>query len=233
MHLRSVTVRVTLPLVDATCCGVGGYCANGLQFDEMLSADLKADALTLLTEAMRSEVHVSDEHVLTPSRRQHAEYVAACIVCNYGVLLEGPAAVGKTALVAALSASSGRPEQASSAAGRSDAISSRKVGERGSCTVCCSVPVTFFSGDISQYATALRPHPPPAPTPLGAARARQQLGLHKLAGLFGHVRACWQGLPVPARGIGSRHAQRGLFPRRRVQLGRPCHNERIVPIVGG
>jgi MoxR-like ATPase len=46
----------------------------------------------------------STDHVLTASRKAHAKSVAACVVCNLPVLLEGPAAVGKTALILALGA---------------------------------------------------------------------------------------------------------------------------------
>lgn len=45
----------------------------------------------------------NSEHVLTDTRKLQAEAVAACIDCNIPVLLEGPAAVGKTALVSFLS----------------------------------------------------------------------------------------------------------------------------------
>ncbi len=44
----------------------------------------------------------SGEHVLTPSRRHHAESVLVCVACNIPGLLEGPAAVGKTSLVSYL-----------------------------------------------------------------------------------------------------------------------------------
>lgn len=42
------------------------------------------------------------QHVLTPSRRKQATAVMACVACSFPVLLEGPAAVGKTSLVTAL-----------------------------------------------------------------------------------------------------------------------------------
>jgi MoxR-like ATPase len=41
----------------------------------------------------------SNAHVLTPSRKRQAEAVLMAIACNIPVLLEGPAAVGKTALI--------------------------------------------------------------------------------------------------------------------------------------
>jgi midasin (ATPase involved in ribosome maturation) len=42
-------------------------------------------------------------HILTSSRGKHLEAVATAIACNQPVLLEGPPAVGKTALIVALS----------------------------------------------------------------------------------------------------------------------------------
>lgn len=54
------------------------------------------DHLQGLAEAM------SCEHVLTGSRCATAQAVAAAIACNMPVLLEGPAAVGKTSLVSAI-----------------------------------------------------------------------------------------------------------------------------------
>eukprot|EP00775_Hariotina_reticulata_P003371 gene3371-3646_t len=45
---------------------------------------------------------MSREHVLSGSRQAVAQAVAAAIACNMPVLLEGPAAVGKTSLVTAL-----------------------------------------------------------------------------------------------------------------------------------
>ena len=45
---------------------------------------------------------MSSEHVLSGSRKTTAETVAAAIKLNMSVLLEGPAAVGKTSLVTAL-----------------------------------------------------------------------------------------------------------------------------------
>jgi hypothetical protein len=46
--------------------------------------------------------HMSTQHVLSPNRLEVARAVAACICLNLPVLLEGPAAVGKTSLVTAL-----------------------------------------------------------------------------------------------------------------------------------
>jgi hypothetical protein len=54
------------------------------------------DHLQGLAEAM------SAEHVLSGSRRATAQAVAAAIACNMPVLLEGPAALGKTSLVTAI-----------------------------------------------------------------------------------------------------------------------------------
>ena len=42
--------------------------------------------------------------MLTESRKEHAQTVMSCITCNSPVLLEGPAAVGKTSLILALAA---------------------------------------------------------------------------------------------------------------------------------
>jgi len=57
---------------------------------------LGLDHLAGLAQAM------SGEHVLSGSRQAVAQAVAAAIACNMPVLLEGPAAVGKTYLVTAL-----------------------------------------------------------------------------------------------------------------------------------
>eukprot|EP01127_Copromyxa_protea_P008978 TRINITY_DN2080_c0_g1_i4.p1 TRINITY_DN2080_c0_g1~~TRINITY_DN2080_c0_g1_i4.p1 ORF type:complete len:7466 (-),score=1064.85 TRINITY_DN2080_c0_g1_i4:44-22441(-) len=45
----------------------------------------------------------STEHILTKTRREHAQAVLSCITCRIPVLLEGPAAVGKTSLISYLS----------------------------------------------------------------------------------------------------------------------------------
>jgi hypothetical protein len=45
----------------------------------------------------------SAEHILTESRKKHAEAVMSCIECSIPVLLEGPSAVGKTSLISFLS----------------------------------------------------------------------------------------------------------------------------------
>lgn len=57
------------------------------------------DHLQGIAEAMTSE------HVLSGSRQATAQTVAAAIACNMPVLLEGPAAVGKTSLVTTLARS--------------------------------------------------------------------------------------------------------------------------------
>lgn len=64
----------------------------------------------LLTKAHPKELAVPDflgpveeaEHILTPSREAHARAVMACVACSMPVLLEGPAAVGKTSLISFL-----------------------------------------------------------------------------------------------------------------------------------
>ena len=43
-----------------------------------------------------------DAHILTPSRRRHAEAAVAAVLCAKPLLFEGPPSVGKTALVALL-----------------------------------------------------------------------------------------------------------------------------------
>lgn len=42
-------------------------------------------------EALKSHFTGTNDHVLTDSREEHAMYVTACILFNYGALLEGPA----------------------------------------------------------------------------------------------------------------------------------------------
>ena len=49
-----------------------------------------------------SNSSAAQSHVLTHSRKLHAEVVLGCIQCNYPILIEGPPAVGKTALITAL-----------------------------------------------------------------------------------------------------------------------------------
>lgn len=51
---------------------------------------------------LRNVTTNTGEHILTPSRKLQAEAVLSCTDCNLPVLLEGPAAVGKTALIAFL-----------------------------------------------------------------------------------------------------------------------------------
>lgn len=78
--------------------------------DEGLSSKVRAHL-----QAMNEPRPLSDEiqfsrsltesgvHVLTPSRRAQADAVMGCVECNMPVLLEGPAAVGKTSLIDFLS----------------------------------------------------------------------------------------------------------------------------------
>lgn len=49
-----------------------------------------------------TRLSMGSQHVLTPSRMKHARTVMASIDCNLPLLLEGPAAVGKTSLISAL-----------------------------------------------------------------------------------------------------------------------------------
>jgi hypothetical protein len=56
----------------------------------------------LLFSYVRLNFLSSGDHVLTREREEHAVYVAACAACDYCVLLEGPAAVGKSSLVMTL-----------------------------------------------------------------------------------------------------------------------------------
>ena len=53
----------------------------------------------------RSAVEFADankQHVLTPSRQRYRDSVRSCVECGFPVLLEGPAAVGKTSLIKAM-----------------------------------------------------------------------------------------------------------------------------------
>lgn len=47
-------------------------------------------------------VGTSRDHVLTASRQRYHDSVLACVKCGFPVLLEGPAAVGKTSLIKAM-----------------------------------------------------------------------------------------------------------------------------------
>ncbi|CAF4377794.1 unnamed protein product, partial [Rotaria sordida] len=47
-------------------------------------------------------IHESTEHILTESRLNYANAVLGAVACNIPLLLEGPAAVGKTALISYL-----------------------------------------------------------------------------------------------------------------------------------
>ena len=60
--------------------------------------------LTELQPLLRSDGGAS-EYVMTDTRRRYAESVLACVRCNRPVLLEGPAAAGKTTLITALARS--------------------------------------------------------------------------------------------------------------------------------
>lgn len=57
---------------------------------------------TLPLAALQGGLASTPDHILTPSRLKIAEVVCSAITCGFPVLLEGPAAVGKTALVSAL-----------------------------------------------------------------------------------------------------------------------------------
>jgi hypothetical protein len=78
--------------IETTLLLVRLLCTCSLQ----LPAFAGPDHLQGLAEAM------SAEHVLSGSRHATAQAVAAAIACNMPVLLEGPAAVGKTSLVTAI-----------------------------------------------------------------------------------------------------------------------------------
>lgn len=65
----------------------------------------------LLIPDYTSAIKESQEHVLTPSRKLQAEAVLACVACNMPVLLEGPAAVGKTSLVSYLAKNQKNPKK--------------------------------------------------------------------------------------------------------------------------
>ncbi|CAF4332903.1 unnamed protein product, partial [Rotaria magnacalcarata] len=47
-------------------------------------------------------INESPEHILTASREKYADAVLGAVACNIPLLLEGPAAVGKTALISHL-----------------------------------------------------------------------------------------------------------------------------------
>jgi hypothetical protein len=50
----------------------------------------------------RLELNRLPEYILTPSRKTYADLILACIECGMSLLLEGPAATGKTTLITAL-----------------------------------------------------------------------------------------------------------------------------------
>jgi hypothetical protein len=74
------------------------------QFDAVVLDEkyFGAEAYKPLFDYVRRRFNGTSDHILTRDREEHAVYVAACIACDYSVLLEGPAAVGKSTLVMAL-----------------------------------------------------------------------------------------------------------------------------------
>jgi chromosomal replication initiation ATPase DnaA len=58
-----------------------------------------SSAAGMIRKLMRGS---NEEMIVTSSRRSYAEQVLLAVECNQPVLLEGPAAVGKTALITAL-----------------------------------------------------------------------------------------------------------------------------------
>ena len=72
----------------------------------LTASDEKAQTVThfdrVLNQMMGSSGTVDRDMIITSSRKTYATQVIVAIECNLPVLLEGPAAVGKTAVVAAL-----------------------------------------------------------------------------------------------------------------------------------
>ena len=62
----------------------------------------EVDEFKFVNQYFDTNSSAGQSHILTPSRKLHAEVVLGCIRCNYPILIEGPPAVGKTALITAL-----------------------------------------------------------------------------------------------------------------------------------
>ncbi len=90
--------------VVCNLCLVSCLCGLVLQFDALVEARLGPDPYAALFQYVHANFKGTADHVLARQREEHAVYAAACIACGFCVLLEGPAAVGKSSLVTALAA---------------------------------------------------------------------------------------------------------------------------------
>ena len=88
---------------------------------------------TVLTEMMSSNATVDRDMIITPSRAIYAKQVILAVECNLPVLLEGPAAVGKTAVIAALVKQSRKLQKASGHA--SNELSLYRVNNTATTTI--------------------------------------------------------------------------------------------------
>eukprot|EP00400_MALV-I_sp_L67-5_P000794 gene794-183_t len=122
-----ITFRTLVNLLD-NAFKIFTSCPKGTQekfilwnaFDSLISdSAVRSSVLQYLSLANQTDitfdflssyknVGVRKTHILTPSRRRHASFVACAVLCKKPVLLEGLPAVGKTALIGALAEASDR-----------------------------------------------------------------------------------------------------------------------------
>eukprot|EP00397_Hematodinium_sp_SG-2012_P000003 GEMP01000003.1.p1 GENE.GEMP01000003.1~~GEMP01000003.1.p1 ORF type:complete len:4909 (+),score=981.62 GEMP01000003.1:163-14889(+) len=78
----------------------------------MVAVDKRDTARAVIQQIVKEPYHVdkvtSDELVMTPSRQRIAASILQAVTCEFPVLLEGPAAVGKTTMVEDLAKANGR-----------------------------------------------------------------------------------------------------------------------------
>ncbi|CAF4496215.1 unnamed protein product, partial [Rotaria sp. Silwood2] len=110
-YLLQLRFKTTLDFISSLWTAYHVTIANHIK-DENLRTEITDHVKKLLTKNRSSTdlrqpiftdwIHKSDEHILTESRLNYANAVLGAVTCNIPLLLEGPAAVGKTALISYL-----------------------------------------------------------------------------------------------------------------------------------
>jgi hypothetical protein len=100
-HAQALMASAQLTLLPQLAVGSAAYTAVKDALHAVLALESAPD-LSHITHLGKGTRALGGSHILTPSRRAHAEALMACMTCKLPVLLEGPAAVGKTSLVAAV-----------------------------------------------------------------------------------------------------------------------------------
>ena len=110
-YLLQLRFKSTLNFISSLWTAYHVTIANQIK-EEKLKGEMNQHVKSLLTKNQPSItltqptftdwIHKSNEHILTESRLDYANSVLGAVACNIPLLLEGPAAVGKTALISYL-----------------------------------------------------------------------------------------------------------------------------------